>query len=186
VSSKIDDPDAILCRTNATAFSVMIEQLSMGKKASLEANTSEISRFIEQAIRVRADLKSDHPELEAFQNWQEVKDYCVEYPRAEIAPLVALIEKNDPQKLLHVARNSGSREDADVIVCTAHKSKGLEFGSVQLAGGYFYKDEGLKLPIITDDESRLMYVAVTRAKRVLDVSQHVDFFDLLSSPRHCY
>lgn len=183
-SSEIDDPDAILCRTNAKAFATMIEQLSMGKTASLEANTAEIARFIDQSIRLQAGLKADHPELEAFANWTEVTQYCAEYPRAEIAPLVNLINKNDPRQLLHVARNSGNRQDADVIVCTAHKSKGLEFGRVQLADDYFYKTEGAFLPVIDEDESRLMYVAVTRAKHVLDVTKHGKFFELLGAKLH--
>lgn len=175
---KIDAPDAILCRTNAMAFAVMVQQLQDGKSAALEANTGEIARFIEQAIRLKAGLKSDHPDLEAFNGWAEVQTYCKEYPKNDIAPLVSLIDKNDPESLLHVAKNSSERSAADLIVCTAHKSKGLEFDSVALADDYFYKiTDGVVT--MDDEEARLFYVAVTRAKRLLDVSNHADLFAAL-------
>ena len=176
--TEIDHPDAILCRTNAKAFAVMIDKLKDGYKPSLQANTAEIARFIEQAIRLQVGLKSDHPELEPFNNWAEVQTYCKEYPKNEIAPLVALIDKNNPESLLHVAKNSSAQSDCDLIVCTAHKSKGLEFDRVFLADDYFYKLEDGHV-IMDDEEARLMYVAATRAKRVLDLSNHKELFAAL-------
>lgn len=69
-------------------------------------------------------------------------------------------------------------EDADVIVCTAHRSKGLEFETVVLNEDYpflfdkFYENK----PEVFDDEVNLLYVAVTRALKRLVVNTIVETF----------
>ncbi len=55
-----------------------------------------------------------------------------------------------------------------LTICTAHKSKGLEWGSVRLAGDFPGPDR-LNGPKAAD-ELRLLYVAVTRARFALDVT----------------
>ncbi|KAK2146379.1 hypothetical protein LSH36_612g00002 [Paralvinella palmiformis] len=60
---------------------------------------------------------------------------------------------------------------ADVILTTAHKSKGLEFTSVQVTDDFIsehlYPNNIQGLP---PDEYNLLYVAVTRAKKTLHLS----------------
>lgn len=69
-------------------------------------------------------------------------------------------------------------KEADVIVCTAHRSKGLEFETVVLNEDYpylfdkFYEHK----PEIFDDEINLLYVAVTRALKRLVVNTIVETF----------
>ncbi|MEX5523486.1 3'-5' exonuclease, partial [Bacillus cereus] len=70
----------------------------------------------------------------------------------------------------------------------AHKSKGLEFPTVALHSDFkwnkkFNKNSGDKGqdPLMTEDEARLLYVAVTRAEKSLDVSALDDFFRNLES-----
>jgi superfamily I DNA/RNA helicase len=67
-------------------------------------------------------------------------------------------------------------EEADTIVCTAHRSKGLEFETVILEEDYpfifdqFYENK----PELVDDEINLLYVAVTRALKRLVVNSVVE------------
>lgn len=56
---------------------------------------------------------------------------------------------------------------ADVVISTAHKSKGREWQSVQLAGDFPDEAAG------SDAELRLLYVAATRGRLELDVSQTI-------------
>lgn len=69
-------------------------------------------------------------------------------------------------------------DDADVIVCTAHRSKGLEFETVVLNEDFpylfdkFYDDK----PEVMDDEVNLLYVAVTRALKSLIINTIVEAF----------
>lgn len=68
---------------------------------------------------------------------------------------------------------------ADVVLSTAHKSKGLEFSTVHLTDDfvtYIQMQEleqtfhGTPLRLPSEDESNLLYVAVTRAKNALIMS----------------
>lgn len=68
---------------------------------------------------------------------------------------------------------------ADVVLSTAHKSKGLEFSTVHLTDDYitYIQLQQLEIQIMntplrlpSEDESNLLYVAVTRAKNALIMS----------------
>ncbi|OWF35307.1 F-box only protein 18 [Mizuhopecten yessoensis] len=68
---------------------------------------------------------------------------------------------------------------ADVVLSTAHKSKGLEFSTVHLTDDYVayiqlqeleQQFQGTPLRLPSEDESNLLYVAVTRAKKALIMS----------------
>lgn len=67
-------------------------------------------------------------------------------------------------------------EEADTIVCTAHRSKGLEFHTVVLEEDYpFIFDQFFEnKPDLVDDEINLLYVAVTRALKNLVVNSVVE------------
>lgn len=60
----------------------------------------------------------------------------------------------------------------DVVVSTAHKSKGLEWGRVRIGDDFFEprldKDTG-KMIMPSQEEMKLNYVAVTRAEKALDL-----------------
>lgn len=53
----------------------------------------------------------------------------------------------------------------EVVISTAHKAKGREWDSVRLAGDFKHPDD------MDTADLRLTYVAVTRAKEKLDISQ---------------
>ena len=68
------------------------------------------------------------------------------------------------------AVNSLTRvENADYVISTAHKAKGLEWGKVQLDDDFYYDvtTNGIK---ISPEELRLLYVACTRAQNNLDIA----------------
>jgi superfamily I DNA/RNA helicase len=56
---------------------------------------------------------------------------------------------------------------AEVVVSTGHRGKGRQWPSVQLADDFPVGTPDKPLP---PEESRLQYVAVTRAQHVLDLS----------------
>lgn len=69
------------------------------------------------------------------------------------------------QKIHDAVKHMPKEADADFVVCTAHKSKGREWDTVKLSSDFPTNDKA------GDEERRLLYVAVTRAKLVLDVSE---------------
>ena len=69
---------------------------------------------------------------------------------------------------------------ADYVVSTAHKSKGLEWNRVQISDDFLYDINSLAVKI-TPEELRLLYVACTRGKNLLDI-HHIS--DLLHALQH--
>ena len=69
-------------------------------------------------------------------------------------------------------------EQADYVISTAHKAKGLEWNRVHIEDDYQFKINGLEHKI-TDEELRLLYVACTRAKVSLNIHHLYDLIQQL-------
>ncbi len=118
--------------------------------------------------RAAADLidgrRTSHQELACFESWFEVQDYVKSDAMGdEIKLLVGLIDRFGPATIISALERMPGEKVAKVVLSTAHKSKGREWPQVRL-GGDFPDD----LALMADEEIRLMYVAVTRARLVLD------------------
>lgn len=78
----------------------------------------------------------------------------------------------DIKKKLKEASNGVKMKDADMIFSTAHKSKGLEFDEVTLSDDFLDLSKLKKENIaIYSEELRLLYVAITRAKSKINISE---------------
>lgn len=153
------DPDAVLCRTNSGAVRVVLDALQAGKTTHLVGGGGEVTYFARAARDLQNGKTTDHPELAIFENWAAVQDYVANDPNGDdLKVLVKLIDDYGVEDVLRAVDNSVAEEDADVVVTTAHKSKGLEWDSVQLFSDFPENDSDLKL----------LYVSATRAKLHLD------------------
>ena len=94
-------------------------------------------------------------------------------------PLAKLIEKHGGDLLKEILTQASKAENADYIISTAHKAKGLEWNNVRLDTGFMYKIDQTGLNV-TKDELRLIYVAATRAKDNLDASGLVDLLSYIN------
>lgn len=56
------------------------------------------------------------------------------------------------------------------MVSTIHQVKGLEYDSVRIAGDFRFKTDDDGKYTMDTEEKRLLYVALTRAKRNLDIT----------------
>ena len=68
---------------------------------------------------------------------------------------------------MEMASKTVDEEDADIIVSTAHKAKGREWRAVKIGNDFQPPSGEDEMP--SNAELMLAYVAVTRAKRKLDV-----------------
>jgi hypothetical protein len=160
-------PDAILCRTNAGAIEAAISQLEAGRKVALVGKmASEIKSFVDAAEKLMNGKRVQHADLAAFKTWQEVVEFAGSDEGRELRMIVSLVTKYGIEGLRGIVSQTVNPEDADVTISTAHKAKGLEWGSVMIWGDFKVKtEEGEE---ISTAELMLMYVAVTRAMRELD------------------
>lgn len=156
----------ILTRTNATAMRQVFAALATGVSVHLVGGGGQLVKFAQAAEQLKAGGWTSHPELTCFTSWQEVQDYVDEDPQGgDLKLLVDLVDEFGTQEIITALGNTVAAEDCDLTVTTAHKAKGLEWDSVQLAGDFTAEP--------SDEELRLLYVAVTRAKVALDVTRVV-------------
>lgn len=159
-----EKPDAILCRTNAGVVGQFMEWVGLGSIAVV-GGVGELVRF---AIGVR-DLmtsgRSTHPELVCFASVEELLAYVADDPSgSDLSLLTKLCVRYGPDVLIDTLRLAVDEDQADLTLSTAHRAKGRQWPSVRL--GPDWPDRTL------DDASelRLAYVAVTRARSVLDLT----------------
>ncbi len=114
------------------------------------------------------DIEEDAGRLE---NIKELRSVATEFPNlSEFLEQVALVETaQNPKSHLMQASNYTSQTEA-VTLMTAHAAKGLEFSVVFLVGleeGLFPHSRALMDNEELEEERRLAYVAITRAKENL-------------------
>lgn len=200
----LDEPDAILCRTNAQ---VIVEALCASgitydveakhsinaiggkqlmsheedpikafgatkKKFAIVGGTNDIKRFAGAAADLMSGRGCNHPDLMAFQTWQQVKEFVTE-EASDMKVLVKLVDDHGVEILTKIADAAVEEKDADVILSTAHKSKGRQWSSVKIANDFVdpttRADGEEPDPKHIKGELCLGYVAITRAQHKLDV-----------------
>lgn len=164
-------PDAILTRTNATAIRAVITALANDQHPCLIGGAGEVASFCRAALELMTFGTTDHPELACFSSWGEVQEYVENDAQGDdLLLMVRLIDEFGVEKILEAIDGCAREEDADLVVSTAHKAKGREWMSVKLGSDFPERDK------MGAEELRLLYVAITRARRELDVTA-VPFFN---------
>lgn len=167
----VERPDAVLCRTNATAVETVMAAQKEGRRPWLVGGGGEVVRFAEAAIALREAGWTWHPELAGFQNWQQVQDF-VEHDEggSDLKRLVRLVDDHGAEEILAALGGMSDTQPpgTDLVVSTAHKAKGLQWPKVRVMGDGWRKED---LDDLDEDDQMLLYVAVTRAELELDVTR---------------
>lgn len=173
VVGPVSDPKAILCRTNAGAIRALFGEKAKGRKAHLVGGTTDVVWFCESAQALQDGRKATHPELSIFSSWTEVQQAVQDGNADDLRLLVKLIDDFGAKDIVEALKYQPDERDSDVVVSTAHKSKGLEWDSVSISADFVPPKgkDGDKPRDMTPAELRLAYVACTRAKHQLDITQ---------------
>jgi hypothetical protein len=161
----IENPRAILCRTNASAVGKLLAAMANDKKPYLVGGGSDVIAFVNGAKSLQQGQATQHPALACFSTWVEVQEYSKMDEGEDLRLMVKLIDSFGAQVILDALHNMPPEEEADFVISTAHKSKGREWDSVELA------EDFPTLSKSDDSDLRLLYVAVTRAKLELNVDK---------------
>lgn len=167
-----EQPDAILCRSNAGALARVMEATDAGRRTALVGGGGDLSSLAKAAEELQRTGSTQHPELCAFTSWQQVQEYCaLDESGSDLGVLVGLIDKHGTETIVRTVEQLVEERDAEVVISTAHKAKGREWPAVQIATDFREPrpdpETGL-MPDLPRDEAMLAYVAVTRAQRRLD------------------
>ncbi|MHB9862148.1 UvrD-helicase domain-containing protein [Streptomyces sp. YIM S03343] len=168
---ELEDPDAVLCRTNAGSVEVVMDALARGVKVALVGGGTDMRRLAEAAAALQAGRDTDHPELMAFATWDQVRQYAEEEADGQdLRVLVRLVDSHGPAVIIAATEQLVSEDQARLVVSTAHRSKGREWPRVRIHTDFRAPspDPSTGVVVIRREEARLAYVAVTRAREVLD------------------
>lgn len=168
VVGPVAEPDAILTRTNAGAMTTVFRLIKEGHRPHLVGGGTELVSFARAAADLMDGRTTMHPELACFSDWADVQEYVANDEQGgDLRLMVKLVDDFGPEAILSALGGMPSESAATIIVSTAHKSKGRQWGSVQLAGDFPEPKDNQPVPSL--DELRLLYVAVTRARYELDI-----------------
>jgi superfamily I DNA/RNA helicase len=189
-------PYTVICRSNQGVFLEAFKAVSAGLKINSGAKDLEDSiRYVESAWALMSGerIASRHPEIAEFPGW----DVLVQESHSDAALqwLVKLVEdhREDMPTVCERLRAAKTRmkKQADVLLVTAHKAKGLEFSQVILADDFKALDSALEQAIkagteqalaeLPDQELHLLYVAATRAKHRLQPNRTMHLMDQLDT-----
>lgn len=172
----MEEPDVVLCRTNAGSMTYAMSYLMAGKRVAMVKGTKQILDIAYAARDLMAGRKAKSLELSAFENWAELVEFTKEPGGGHLKAMVRLIDVYGISKLIDACNKMTSyRDPHDVAVTTCHSIKGLEWDNVQI-GDDFFEPEPFENPLtqemelgpIDKHEAMIHYVAVTRAKKHLD------------------
>ncbi|MFO1361346.1 MAG: UvrD-helicase domain-containing protein [Burkholderiales bacterium] len=165
-------PHAVLCRTNATVMAVVLQHLQQGGQPYLVGGPGELIRLLQGVANLQRGQPCDVPELYGFSNWRDVEKFSETPEGEELRSLVRIVQSFGVHGLIQALEKTvAQQENADLVISTAHKSKGLEWETVKMADDFFGpKYDALGQEVIDPAEVRLLYVTLTRAKREVEPS----------------
>lgn len=175
------EPNAVICRTNSGVVKNIFKYAEKYPNKSIGASfdAQAIYKFVNAYIDVCSGKETYHPLLIAFNTKEEILEYCEDNPDdVEIVNIVDMIERFGASTLLNVVKRCESNKKPELMITTAHKSKGLEWDNVRVADDFrVIGKEGLST---TQEEVNLLYVTLTRAKKDLDVGGVLLGLDLIA------
>ena len=178
-----ENVNAILTRTNAGGIEAYMALQNSGKKVGLMVDVTSIKEIINGIEDMREGKKTKQYDLMSYRDFEElVKDIENDAADRQIAMLFRAIQEHGSDKILQALDNMPA--DSDILIVTAHKSKGREWDKVKIYSDFALSDSNVasatELPL---EYLRLCYVAVTRAKRVLDWGALSSYRDQLDQIR---
>src|SRR5271165_6319001 len=141
------------------------------------------------------------PTVKRFKDWNEIlrhakggdNDQDAESVDKELGAAVKFVEKHGyqtPEILDLIVSRSGAPSQAIASFSTAHRAKGLEWDYVTVLddfpklGSEMERDENGELQLPDEQELNLLYVAVTRGRKWVDLNEDILEFVEMEFPHH--
>lgn len=177
---------AIICRTNVSVVNETLAYHDKYPQKRLYMDMTGDKAQLIDLIDAMHDLakgnntakRRNNVIISCFSNYQELAEYAKLMPGdLSVTPIYKMYEKHGYTKIRNAIDSfTSNKNNHDVIILTAHKSKGLEFDNVMYSEDFvgFYakpnKHEDVVYPYFPFKDAssaRVAYVAYTRAKKKL-------------------
>ena len=198
-----EPPFTVLCRTNVGAVeAVATFLLGNGEdgapylpqaKVHLVGGPKDLVWLLQDAavLKEKREREKPHPELALVETWEEVEELAQELNHPSARMLLRLSKKYSLEWLASFLKDihTDREEEAEIVVSTLHKAKGREWDQVVLWDDFvrvwdpvtreLYRQHGLLEELV--EEENILYVALTRPRRLLSLPKLPDLFAILTS-----
>lgn len=165
-------PGPSFARTNIGVIDAALDLLDEGYPMRID-NIDGLLKDLRSAEALYADEmdKVDTPELKMYNSWDELKEEA-EDGNQTLKKIVSLVERRRVGAVSKLSQADKSGEEPRVFLCTAHRSKGLEFPRVTLGQDWkplsqmkkrFEDAKAGPQKTMALEEWNTLYVAATRA-----------------------
>lgn len=167
-------PYMYLFRTNALLLLEAVSAIDRGEKVKVEIDTKDFVKILQsaQALYNGQAKNVKHERILPYPNWTALRDEGKE-TGGEIKHISGIVEMGQANHIISVLERYQAPSDAIATYTTAHKAKGREADQVILAEDFptnYVKGDWKGL---IESEENLLYVAVTRSQRVLEINKSV-------------
>jgi len=166
----------VLARSNSRIVYEAMNALGQRRKFAIVGNLPKQIKSFAQGARALMDTGSTfHPELSWASSWSEVLRYVEDDMLGDdLGLMVTLVDDYGTERIIDAMNSAVEEGAADLVLSTMHASKGREWPEVRLCGDYKRDEEGK--PNLSVEDRRLFYVAASRAKTGLDLSECMDIY----------
>lgn len=115
--------------------------------------------------------KVKHEDITPYSVWKDLLEDAKE--DAELIRLAKIVMEGRTEEFTNALNSLSNKRSANIILTTAHKSKGCEWEHVKIADDFPFNDKYEVCPLegMCDAEINLLYVAVTRAINTLELPE---------------
>ena len=162
------DIDTYIFRKNATLISKAVDLFQEEKPFFIVDPNRNIEQSVEDYFRLNDGQWGKSQAFEGFKSWEKVVALSQKEELTSFRGFVDLFESVDPNLIREAVKSTKNKEAKSYpTLTTAHQSKGLEWDTVSISKDFAFSNEDLNHDEI-EEELRLLYVALTRAKKTLD------------------
>ncbi|WP_432471797.1 3'-5' exonuclease [Amphritea sp. HPY] len=168
-----DECDIILTRTRAEAFYLARTLSNNNHSFYLNVDISEWRDLIKSSLDLYNGVSGrKHPRISFFEDWFQLESYAETSMDSDLLTCINIVKSchatldDDLKKIINL--NQAREEDAKIILSTTHRIKGRDWNNVAIHTDFTKsifraKNDDARL----DDELKILYVAITRAKKKL-------------------
>lgn len=174
-------PDVVLARTNSGLVAEALRWAGETHSIALVGGVDTTVRQLEGAYELYRYNRTRHPFYTGINSWQELTEAADTEQGQQYRAFVTMVQtyrQGVPEVCIQLREAERPEGEARVLLCTVHRFKGKEGAHVRLADDLepFAKrdiDGGI---VIDEEAANLDYVAVTRAKALLDLAGFAETF----------
>lgn len=171
IIDQTQEPYTMIFRTNGALFETAVDLIARGKSVHCEVETKQFIKKLESADSLyRGNFKGvKHEDITPYSSWKDLLAAAEEEP--ELKRLSRIVQKKETARFVYALQSLTAKVGADILLTTAHKSKGMEWESVIIADDFPIKpnkDENTNV-----QEVNLFYVACTRAIKQLQLPYEI-------------